>query len=177
MHDGYVAVGTTTDLRAHARELRRSWDTSFDRGAADGVRDVVADSWTRMLGAGIAPDRLRPVRALDDDHLDEVRRTSPLRTVLDDLRGCLAGLADDAEHILVVGDAAGRLLWIDGHERVLEQARAIDFVPGMDWRAAPAPTPSGPRWPSTTPCRSSPPSTSSRRSTPGGAPRRRSTIR
>lgn len=133
MHDGYVAVGTTTDLRAHARELRRSWDTSFDRGAADGVRDVVADSWTRMLGAGIAPDRLRPVRALDDDHLDEVRRTSPLRTVLDDLRGCLAGLADDAEHILVVGDAAGRLLWIDGHERVLEQARAIDFVPGMDW--------------------------------------------
>jgi hypothetical protein len=133
VRDDFVAVGTTTDLRAHAAELRRRWDASFDAGRPGGVRSVVASSWTRMLGAGLDPDRLRPLRALDDDDLAIAREGSPLLAVLPDLRGCLAGLADDAEHILVVGDAAGRLLWIEGHERVLEQARGIDFLPGMDW--------------------------------------------
>jgi hypothetical protein len=133
LHDDFVAVGTATDLRAHAAELRRRWDTSFDLGRARGVRPVVADSWTRMLGAGLEPDRLRPTQALDADALAAAREASPLGAVLPDLRGCLAGLADDAEHILVVGDAEGRLLWIEGHERVLDQARAIEFVPGMSW--------------------------------------------
>jgi hypothetical protein len=133
LHDDFVAVGTATDLRAHAAELRRRWDASFDLGRAGGVRPVVADSWTRMLGAGLEPDRLRPTQALDEDGLAAAREASPLGAVLPDLRGCLAGLADDAEHILVVGDAEGRLLWIEGHERVLDQARAIAFVPGMSW--------------------------------------------
>jgi len=133
VRDEFVAIGTATDLRAHATELRRRWDTSFGLGRPRGVRSVVAESWSRMLGEGLAPDELAPTRALDEDGLAAARETSPLAAVLPDLRGCLAGLADDAEHILVVGDATGRLLWIEGHERVLEQARTIDFVPGMSW--------------------------------------------
>jgi hypothetical protein len=133
LRDQFVAIGTATDLRAHATELRRRWDASFGLGRPRGVRSVVADSWSRLLGEGLQPDELAPTRALDDDGLASARETSPLRAVLPDLRGCLAGLADDAEHILVVGDAAGRLLWIEGHERVLDQARSIDFVPGMSW--------------------------------------------
>lgn len=133
VRDQFVAIGTATDLRAHARELRRRWDASFGLGRPGGVRSVVADSWSRMLDEGIEPDKLEPRRVLDDDGLAAIRETSPLGAVLPDLRGCLGGLADDAEHILVVGDAAGRLLWIEGHERVLEQARSIDFVPGMSW--------------------------------------------
>lgn len=86
-----------------------------------------------MIGEGIAPDQLAPSRALDADGLASARETSPLGAILPDLRGCLAGLAEDAEHILVVGDATGRLLWIEGHDRVLEQAQTIDFVPGMSW--------------------------------------------
>lgn len=133
MHDAFVAVGSATDLRAHAADLRDRWDTSFAAGRPAGVRSVVADSWTRMLGAGLAPDRLRPRSATDADTLHAAREASPLRACLPDLRGCLAGLADDAEHIMVVADAAGTLLWIDGHERVLDQAQGIDFRPGMAW--------------------------------------------
>lgn len=86
-----------------------------------------------MLGAGLDPESLHPSAALDRDALDAARRASPLRACLPDLRGSLASVADDAEHIMVICDAAGTLLWIEGHERVLEQARAIDFVPGMNW--------------------------------------------
>jgi hypothetical protein len=133
VNDDFVAVGTATDLRSHATELRRRWETSLGLGRPRGVRSVIADSWTRMLGEGIEPDRLEPTRVLDEDGLAAAREACPLGTVLDDLRGCLGGLTEDAEHILVVGDAAGRLLWIEGHERVLDQARTIDFVPGMSW--------------------------------------------
>jgi hypothetical protein len=129
----FYAVEASTDLRAHAADLRRRWDARFGRGRHADVRHVVADSWTRMLGAGLDPERLHPVAAADDDALDAARRASPLRQCLPDLRGSLASLADDAEHIMVVCDAAGTLLWIEGHDRVLEQARAIDFVPGMNW--------------------------------------------
>lgn len=133
MTDEFLAVRAATDLRRHAADLRQRWDDSFASGRPTGVRQVIADSWGRLLGDGIAPDELRPRAAADDDALAAARESSPLRTVLDDLRGSLAAIADDAEHIMVVADAAGTLLWIEGHERVLEQARGIDFRPGMAW--------------------------------------------
>lgn len=86
-----------------------------------------------MLGAGLDPERLRPSTAGGVDALGAARRASPLTACLPDLRGSLATIAEDAEHIMVIADAAGTLLWIEGHERVLEQARSIDFVPGMNW--------------------------------------------
>lgn len=133
MHDPFVAVGTSTDLRAHATDLRRRWDERFADGHDARVRDVIADSWTRMAGAGLDPERLRPTSAADDDALESARRASPLRWCLDDLRGALASIATDAEHIMVVADPVGTLLWIEGLGRVLDQARSIDFVPGMNW--------------------------------------------
>ena len=133
MHDGFIAVGAATDLRAHATALRRRWDDTFSGRRPAGVRRVVAESWDRMLGAGIAPDHLRPRSALDADGLDAARTSSPLVHAMPTLRGTLGALADDAEHVMVVCDAQGRLLWIEGHERVLEQAASIDFVPGMWW--------------------------------------------
>lgn len=133
VHDPFVAVGTSTDLLAHATDLRRRWDDRFADGHDARVRDVIADSWTRMAGAGLDPEQLRPTSAVDDDLLESARRHSPLRWCLDDLRGALASMAQDAEHIMVVADPVGTLLWIEGHGRVLDQARSIDFVPGMNW--------------------------------------------
>ena len=50
------------------------------------------------------------------------------------LRRCLGALADDAQHVLVVCDEAGRILWLEGHERVKEDAvERIRFSEGMLW--------------------------------------------
>lgn len=133
MADKFLAVRAATDLRRHAAELRGRWEAAFASGRPNGVRSVIADSWSRMLGHGVAPDELRPRSAGDRDALEAARHASPLRTVLDDLRGSLASIADDAEHIMVVTDADGTVLWLEGHERVLEQARGIQFQPGMTW--------------------------------------------
>jgi hypothetical protein len=134
MRDAFLAVDAATDLRAHARDLRRWWDATFSgTTAAPPVRPVIARSWSRMTGAGLDPERLRPRSALATDALADVRASSPLRATLPALRHHLGTIADDAEHVMVLCDAMGRILWLEGHPRVLEQAKGITFEPGMLW--------------------------------------------
>jgi hypothetical protein len=134
MPDSYVAVDTAMDLRARARDLRRWWESAFSGDPVRGkVRPVVAHSWSRMTGAGLDPEHLRPRPALDDDALEAARAASPLRHAMAALRHHLGGIAQEAEHVMVVTDGAGRILWLEGHPRVLETARGITFTPGMLW--------------------------------------------
>ena len=133
MRDPFVAVDVATDLRAHARRLRRSWESALSGGAAAGVRPVIEQSWQRMVGAGLAPDRLRPTRAFARDELEDRRDASPLRGCIDVLRHCLGGFAMDAEHVMVVVDGTGRILWLEGDPRVRQRADRIAFEEGMLW--------------------------------------------
>jgi GAF domain len=133
MRNPFVAVDAGTDLRARARELRRSWESTMGGGAGDGVRPLIERSWRRLTDAGLDPDHLHPRRAFDTEALEDMRATSPLSQVIDILRGCLGRFADDAEHVMVVVDATGRILWIEGDHRVRARADAITFREGMEW--------------------------------------------
>lgn len=97
------------------------------------IRPVIDDSWRRMSSAGIDPDRLHPRQAIGRDDLEQARGMSPLSGVIDVLRSCLLQYADDAEHLMVVADGDGRLLWIEGHTTVRRRAEGITFVEGMYW--------------------------------------------
>ena len=62
------------------------------------------------------------------------REDSAIAGVMPVLRRYLGALADDAQHVLVVCDEAGRILWLEGHERVKEDAvERIRFSEGMLW--------------------------------------------
>ena len=141
MRDPFVAVDAATDLSAHARLLRRSWESALGGdGASADVRPVIEQSWRRMVGAGLDPDHLHPQRAFAPDELADRRDASPLHACIDVLRRCLGGFAMDAEHVMVVVDATGRILWIEGHPRVRHRADRITFVEGMLWTEASAGT-------------------------------------
>jgi hypothetical protein len=141
MRDPFIAVEAATDLRAHARLLRRSWESALGGdGATVAVRPVIEESWQRMTGAGLDPDHLHPQRAFAPDELDDRRDASPLRACIDVLRRCLGGFAMDAEHVMVVVDATGRILWIEGHPRVRHRADRITFAEGMLWTESSAGT-------------------------------------
>jgi hypothetical protein len=129
VRDPFIAVDAGTDIRAHARALRRAWEA---REPAS-VRAVISQSWSRMASAGLDPDHLHPRRALSPDALEDARAVSPLSEALPALRRCLGGLALDAEHVMVICDAAGRILWIEGHPRVKHRAEGITFTEGMLW--------------------------------------------
>ncbi|HSD77490.1 MAG TPA: GAF domain-containing protein, partial [Solirubrobacteraceae bacterium] len=133
MRNPFVAVDTATDLRARAQALRRSWESTMGGGPSAGVRPVIERSWRRLTDAGLDPGHLHPRRAFEAAALDDVRAASPLRHVMGLLRGCLGRFADDAEHVMVVVDATGRILWIEGHPGVRGRAEAITFREGMEW--------------------------------------------
>lgn len=119
--------------RAHERFVAGESGTGPDGEHA--VRDVVLDSWQRSLGATLSPDRA-PGQALSADALSRARQGHPLATVLPVVRRLLVEEASESGFIVAVGDAGGRLLWIDGDHRLRSQAEDMGFAPGVDWSEA-----------------------------------------
>jgi len=133
VRDPFVAIEAGTDLRAHARALRQAWFAALSGEAHAPVRPVIEASWSRMAGAGLDPEHLQPRRALETGELEDVRGASPLREAMPALRNCLGAVAEEAEHVMVVCDAVGRVLWMEGHPRVRHRAEQITFGEGMLW--------------------------------------------
>ena len=124
---------------ARLREAHARFITDGDTSTPTLVRDVVADSWRRSLGAHVDPDGLAPVD-MADPVLSAYRAAHPLAAAMPVLRELLGTVADDGEHVLAVSDAHGRLLWVEGHTGVLRKAEAMNFVPGASWDEAHAGT-------------------------------------
>ncbi len=97
-------------------------------------RPVIEQSWGRMLRSGVDPDRGSGSVPLPPDEVRRRREESPLRHVLPVLREGLLSVADVAQHIMVVADADGRVLWREGSPAVLRKADGLGFEPGADWR-------------------------------------------
>lgn len=134
MVDGACAVRRDTDLRRHARMLHRIHDavlTGVEPPRAP--RGVVGRSWSRMQADGIDAQRCRGAEPVGLDVLEQRRRASGLSAVLDGLRASLASVAEEAQHLMVVSDAEGTVLWRDGCPRVRRRADTLGFVDGASW--------------------------------------------
>jgi transcriptional regulator of acetoin/glycerol metabolism len=79
-------------------------------------RALISDSWARVRRHGVDPDRGTDA-PISTEQLEYRRWESGLADVLPVLRDGLVTVADEA-HIMVVVDAAGRLLWRDGRSSV-----------------------------------------------------------
>lgn len=111
--------------------------TDPERGARiaaqSGVRTVVVDSWLRARRRTLDPDRMPDLLALTEAELTEVRATHPICQVLPVVQRLLLEEATESGFIVAVGDAAGRLLWVDGDPGLRTQAAEMGFHAGMDW--------------------------------------------
>lgn len=96
-------------------------------------RPVIGESWNRMLRSGVDPDRDVRSGLLSVEEVEERRQSSGLLEVLPVLREALVTVADAAQHIMVVSDAEGRVLWREGNAAVLHKADRIGFELGADW--------------------------------------------
>jgi transcriptional regulator of acetoin/glycerol metabolism len=106
-------------------------------GRRGATRRLVAESWARASARRLAPDRAEPGAPLGHDLLDELRRSHPLAVAVPVIRSLLVRDADEGSGVVVaVGDAAGRLLWVEGDRTLVRQAEAMRFVPGADWSEA-----------------------------------------
>jgi hypothetical protein len=136
-----IDVGTAPMLRA--RELRFAWErfvaalghNGDDDGDPDDVREPIVDSWRRSAEAGIDPTghQLAPVLA-DEDETLMLWQEHPLARMAPLIHECLGPIADEADHLIVVTDANGLLLSVEGSGRLrMRAAETMNFTEGTLW--------------------------------------------
>jgi signal transduction histidine kinase len=101
----------------------------------DGVRGPVAASWRRSLDAGVDPaeTRFAPVAS---ERAEAIARwdAHPLSAATELIRDRLATIAAQSEHLVVVSDASGVLLQIEGDVGVRSRAAdSMNFTEGALW--------------------------------------------
>lgn len=130
----WLAVRPVGDRLEQARALRRLHE-AFQAGKDVGgrVRAVVTRSWARSADAGIDPQGHLARIVMDDREIEERWSRHPLYPVLPMLRDLLSGATSESSHMLVISDAKGVLMWIEGHHRVIEATHDMHFVCGADW--------------------------------------------
>src|SRR3954466_1985183 len=136
-----IDVGTAPTLRA--RELRFAWErfvaalgrTGDDDGDPDDVREPIVDSWRRSAEAGIDPTghQLAPVLA-DEDETKMLWEEHPLGRMAPLIHECLGSISDEADHLIVITDANGLLLSVEGSGRLrMRAAETMNFAEGTLW--------------------------------------------
>ena len=131
----WLAVDRATPPALRAGELRQQWEQFLSGGKLNAVRAPVADSWQRSLDAGVDPSGSRPA-PLAADRAETFARweTHPLRAAAPLILDCLAGIAAASEHLIVVSDAEGVLLQLEGDARVRSHAAdSMNFTEGALW--------------------------------------------
>jgi len=131
----WLALDSATSPAARAREARREWEQFTGGSRVKGVRAPVAESWRRSLEAGVDPTgtQLAPTvvdraEALDLWHANPLAQVSPL------IRHCLADIAAESDHLVVVSDATGLLLQLEGDPQVRSRAAdSMNFTEGALW--------------------------------------------
>src|SRR4051794_41351027 len=94
------------------------------------MRSLVLDSWRRSLRHGVRPDGPAPADVMADDELAGYRSAHPLATVMPVVRRLLLEDAIDADLIVAVSGAAGRLLLGGGGRPLFRAAGQMAVVEG-----------------------------------------------
>jgi PAS domain S-box-containing protein len=107
---------------------------------AGGPRQPIVESWKRSLDSGLDPlDLLAPLEA-DPDEMQERWAEHPLGSLAHVLRAQLADIARESQSLIVVSDASGLLLHIEGPNLLKTRAAEMNFVEGAQYSEAAAGT-------------------------------------
>jgi signal transduction histidine kinase len=140
----WIAIDTTATASPslRARELQQIWYDYLSHGRLDRVRLPIAESWSRSEIAGVSPSGSRaPTVFTDRREVRERWEAHPLEAAAPLIRRWLGRVADVSEQLIVVSDADGLLLWLDGNAGVRSRAAdAMNFVEGTLWNEAGAGT-------------------------------------
>jgi len=134
-----VAVEAGTDLLGRARQIQRSWERLLGEGALGselppqataGMRPTIVDSWRRTLATGLDPtDLLAPIEA-EEPEVRERWLEHPLGSAAHVLVAQLRAVAEETHSLLVVTDASGLLLHVDGADWLKDRAREMNLLEG-----------------------------------------------
>jgi hypothetical protein len=138
-HD-WLAIDAATAPMVRAQELRFAWERFVDGDGDDAddpanIRAAITDSWRRSHAAGVDPTgtRLAPV-ITDEAETHDRWAEHPLATAAPAIHDCLSAIADEQGYLIVISDAAGLLMSIEGSAGVrLRAAADMNFAEGTLW--------------------------------------------
>jgi PAS domain S-box-containing protein len=135
----WQAVEAGTDLLARARQIQRTWDRLLGEGelgpdlpshAIAGMRPTIVESWRRTLATGLDPtDLLAPIEA-EELEVRERWLEHPLGSAARVLAAQLRAVAEETHSLVVVTDASGLLLHVDGADWLKDRAREMNLLEG-----------------------------------------------
>ena len=131
MHDGTAPL-------VRAQELRFAWERFIaedDDGDTGLVREAITDSWKRSSAAGVDPTGSRRAPVIHDETETHDRyEEHPLHTAAPMIHECLSAIADEAGYLIVISDADGTLMSIEGTANMrLRAAADMNFAEGTSW--------------------------------------------
>jgi PAS domain S-box-containing protein len=142
MPSEWLAFAAGGDSRVHARQLRQSWErllalrelkSESGPELAGGLRPPIVESWKRSLDTGLDPlDLLAPLEA-DPAEMQERWAEHPLGSLAQVLLAELGDIARESQSLIVVSDASGLLLHIEGSDSLKTQAAEMNFVEGAQY--------------------------------------------
>lgn len=102
-------------------------------GAAFGAPAQIRNSWRRSLAAGVDPGLQAAPLVYDADAIDDARAAHPLAAHLPMVRELLRHVAEASDHLMVVTDGDGCVLWSEGPPNVRRRADAVGLMEGFRW--------------------------------------------
>jgi hypothetical protein len=142
--NSWLAVDVAKAPLVRAQELRFAWErfvAALERQDAspaeepEDVRTPIADSWRRSFEAGVDPTghSLAPVVA-DEGETRMLWEEHPLARTAGLIHECLGAIAEDVDHLVVITDANGMLLSVEGSPRLrMRAAESMNFAEGTLW--------------------------------------------
>ncbi|MDZ7736856.1 MAG: sigma-54-dependent Fis family transcriptional regulator [Gammaproteobacteria bacterium] len=118
------------------RKLTRAWEQFVETGdfSSESPRAVIARSWQCSRERGLDPRAERAPTVLSSEEIEAWLAREDLgraaRPVLDDL----ARTVEETQHVIVLGDAEGRILYSVGHRQIQNDLERINFRPGGGWQ-------------------------------------------
>ncbi|MEU8246388.1 GAF domain-containing protein [Nonomuraea sp. NPDC048916] len=122
------------DLDACSGRLRQAYERmASGEIPPDGPRQLIIASWRRSIDAGVDPQGGPAPLVYNASDIAGVRDSHPLRPVLPLLAQTLTATGGLSEHVMVVTDSEGRILWRDGDHRVMRHADRVGLADGHQW--------------------------------------------
>src|SRR6478735_278802 len=110
----WLAIDVATNPAARALEVRRAWE-GFQGGDSPlpDLRAPITESWQRCASAGLDAIHRPSLSVMSADEIRDILSEHPLGRRVPVLHELLAEIVDEAQHLIVVTDEDGRLLWIE----------------------------------------------------------------
>lgn len=129
-----LAILSTSNLRTKTKELEHMWENFMSGNPLPAkMRKKVFESWKRCQNYGVNPKQKQTKISLTDNQLIEYLRNSQLYDAAKPVIDHMSHQVKDTNYLITLCDKKGRIIYLSGNTRVLEQAELMNFVLGADW--------------------------------------------